>query len=63
MMLFAPVALLLSAATAGAVSTPASTTDTDRLAVAALGKLGVFYAGHRDHGTCSVQNAAVRREW
>lgn len=62
-MLCALVAPLLSVATAVAAYVPASTAETDRLAGVALVKLGTYYAGQANHGTCTIQNAAVRKEW
>lgn len=65
-MLFAPqacAALLLSAAISVAGYNVASTAETDELAITALGKLGVYYAAQKDHGTCTINTAAVRREW
>jgi hypothetical protein len=55
--------LLLSAATAVAGYNAASTAETDKLAITALGKLSEYYAAQKDHGTCTIKTAAVRREW
>lgn len=57
------VAFLLAAGSVVAGYSAASTAETDKLALIALGKLGVHYAAQKDHGSCTIKKAAVRREW
>ncbi|TVY44172.1 Tyrosinase-like protein [Lachnellula occidentalis] len=50
-------------ALSAATYTPASTANTDQLAANGLSNLATWAAAGNLNGTCTLQNAAVRREW
>jgi hypothetical protein len=66
--LFASIQFVAGDANAAALGwkagwTPAPSTKTDLLAAEALRKLKAYYAGNHMPGNCTLENAAVRKEW